>query len=160
MNIGSNGDDVPDSAYDVGGDDFGGADEDSASAVEDDNAGAGGLAGLLEGMEESVMLSEKNTDAGDECSVGGGGEMGSGGEHDVMLLDDEGFDDFQGDVDNGGGPAEPEIYVPPDNGGVASSAIPRVELLHTLAPSFASSKTVEGSLVTSRMSHLLVCIPT
>lgn len=143
--VGLDGDEVPDSAYDMGGG-FGAADDESASDGEDPDSGGddGGLRELMERIEENVRLTGKDTDTGDERSVDGGGEVGSCVEPDLTGLDNEGYDDFQGDVDSGGGPEEPEVYLPPHDGGGAPPAIPRLDMLHTMAPSFAQSRTVEG----------------
>ncbi|CAB1113667.1 unnamed protein product [Ectocarpus sp. CCAP 1310/34] len=158
----SEGDDMPDSAQEVGagglesadngsgegddfggGDEFGGAEDGSASGgAHEETGGARGLGNLMgrvEEVERTVESSGRDTDAGDEYSMeDGGGVEGDDG------LNDEGYDDFQGDIDYEGGPVEPEVFLLPEDGGGTSSAIPRLEVLHTMAPSFASSTTVEG----------------
>lgn len=126
-----------------GGDEFGGAEDGSASGgAHEETGGARGLGNLMgrvEEVERTVESSGRDTDAGDEYSMeDGGGVQGDDG------LNDEGYDDFQGDIDYEGGPVEPEVFLLPEDGGGTSSAIPRLEVLHTMAPSFASSTTVEG----------------
>ncbi|CAB1099244.1 unnamed protein product [Ectocarpus sp. CCAP 1310/34] len=150
---GSHGDKVPDSTSDVGaGDDFGGAGDDSRSAdgrEDDEKCADGGLEDLLARIEESLGVSGEGTGTENEGTVEAGGDMDSGGEEGDIGLDDERYDDFQGNVDNRGtdGTPEvvlpPEVFLPPGQNGGASSA-PRLNWLHTMTPSYASSKTVEG----------------
>ena len=136
-------DDFGDADGDFGGadEDFGGADDEPGPGPREDIGGASGIGNLMERIEATVCLSGRDADAGDEYSVEGGGDVEWGSE-----VDDEGYDDFQGDIDNEGAPRqEPdELFLPPEDGGDASSALPRLDMLHMMAPSFASSTTVEG----------------
>lgn len=145
--IGADHDEPPDTTYEVGGDDVGDADADDGSSASGDDLGdaddgAGGHEGTGSGdrgdvggrVEGHDRLSGKDTD-GDECSLEGVSDTG---------LDDEQYGDFQGEVEYAAGSGEPEVYLPPEPHRGAPSAIPRLESLHTMAPSFASSKTVEG----------------
>ncbi|CAB1106243.1 unnamed protein product [Ectocarpus sp. CCAP 1310/34] len=157
---GSCGDDMPDiSTYDVGaGDNFGGAGGDFGGGVGDDFGGAGddfpsadgppedddgvgddgGINDVMARIEKNLAVIGTNTGTDDED-----GSSDCGDEHSDIGLDDERYDDFQGDVDNRGSCSEPEVFLLPEDGGGASS-VPRLDVLHTMAPSFASCKTAEG----------------
>ncbi|CAB1117828.1 unnamed protein product [Ectocarpus sp. CCAP 1310/34] len=115
---GSHGDKVPDSTSDAGaGDDFGGAGDDSHSADgrEDEDIGAdGGLDDILERIQENLGVSGEGTGTDDEGTVEDGGDMDSGGEEGDIGLDDERYDDFQGNVDNRGTDGAPEVVLPPE----------------------------------------------
>lgn len=94
---------MPDSTSEVGAvDDFGGAGDDSRSAdgkKDEDTGAGGGLRGLLERIEENLGVSREGTGTDDEGTVDDGGDIESGGEEGDIGLDDERYDDFQGNVD-------------------------------------------------------------
>lgn len=128
---------------------FGAPDDGSACASgEDENIDSGnGFDDLMERVEENIRMSEGDTDTNDEGSIDEDGDYAeSGVEHGDTGLNGERYDHFPGDVDNGMDQQHvaPEIYSSPEGGVGASGAIPRIHLLHTMAPSFASTKTVEG----------------
>lgn len=142
------GDDVSDNGVGVGGG-FSGADDESASSDSGGESegvgGADGLKDLRERIEANVRLSELGTESGDEPSVDNGAGVGGFVEPGAIGLDDVEYDDFQGDVDNGLAGAEgPEVIPSPHDGSGAPPATPRLDMLHTMAPSFAQSTTVEG----------------
>ncbi|CAB1103965.1 unnamed protein product [Ectocarpus sp. CCAP 1310/34] len=114
----SHGDKVPDSTSDVGaGGDFGGAGDDSHSADgrEDEDIGADGeLDDLLERIEENLGVSGEGTGTDDEGTVEDGGDMDSWGEEGDICLEDERYDDFQGNVNNRGTHGAPEVVLPPE----------------------------------------------
>lgn len=148
LSVGTDRNDVPDSPPDMGGD-FGDADEVSAGDGEDsdsDSHDGGDFRERVQRVEAEIRQAGcPDTDTDDERSVDGDGEVGSYVEPDQTGVDDEGYGDFQGDVDieGAGCGVDDEMYEPLD-GGDAPSAIPRLDTLHTMAPSFAQSRTVEG----------------
>ena len=82
-----------------------------------------------------------------------GSDSGEGGseefyEPDLMGLDDDGYDDFQGGVLNEEGGAQDFEVCPPvgggGGGGGAEPSAPGIEEIHTKTESYADSKTVEG----------------
>eukprot|EP00752_Nemacystus_decipiens_P012290 g10896.t1 len=122
----------------AGSDDLGGADDESAGPQPcEDTGGDNDIENLMGRIEATVEMSGRDADAGEHSVEGVEWDIG---------VDDEGYDDFQGDIDNGGGPQQPddETFLPPEYDGYTSSATPRIEGLHTMAPSFASCTTVEG----------------